>query len=92
MSDLLSKLRADFELVSRHSLESGEWTEADRAEFGEAIKAAVDRKDEAILILWARDMAIRANDVLYRQMVVCSVNAGMRARIAEEKARKVGAK
>lgn len=89
MSDLLNKLRADFELVARHCTESGEWTKEDQAEFGAAIKAAVERKDDAILILWARDMAIRAAHVLYQTMVIRGVEATMRARAAEEHARKV---
>ena len=41
MSDLLNKLRSDFELVSRHCVESGEWTKDDAAEFGQAIKATL---------------------------------------------------
>lgn len=85
MSDMLNKLRSDFELVSRHCVESGEWTKEDAAEFGAAIKASVDRKDDAVLILWARDMSVRANAVLYHTMVVKGVEATMRARAAEER-------
>lgn len=86
----IAKMRADFGLVAKACKDSGEWTEADTREFGEAIKAACDRKDEACIILWARDMAIRANDCLYRQMVVRGVEASMRARAAAEKAAKAG--
>lgn len=85
MSDLLNKLRSDFELVSRHCVESGEWTKADAAEFGQAIKATVERKDDAVLVLWARDMAIRANAVIYHTMIVKGVEATMRARAADER-------
>ena len=65
--------------------------EDDAAEFGAAIKAAIDRKDDAILVLWARDMALRANAVLYHTMIVRGVEAAMRARAAAESA-KAGAK
>lgn len=85
MSDLLNKLRSDFELVSRHCVESGEWTKDDAAEFGRAIKATVERKDDAVLVLWARDMAIRANAVIYHTMIVKGVEATMRARAADER-------
>lgn len=85
MSDLLNKLRADFELVSKRCIESGEWSKADADEFGAAIKAAVDRKDDAILVLWARDIAIRANAVVYHDMVVRGIEATIRARAAAEK-------
>lgn len=86
----IAKMRADFGLVAKACKEAGEWTEADVSEFGAAIKAAVERKDEACIILWARDMAIRANDCLYRQLVVRGVEASMRARAAAEKAAKAG--
>lgn len=91
MSDLLNKLRADFELVSKHCIESGEWSKEDAAEFGAAIKATVERKDDATLVLWARDMAVRANAVLYHTLVVRGVEVTMRARAAAE-AGKAGAK
>lgn len=92
MTDLLNKLRADFELVSKHLIESGEWSRDDAAEFGAAIKGAVDRKDDEIVILWARDMSIRANAVLYHALVIRGVEASMRARAAAEAARKAGVK
>ncbi|MER2537654.1 MAG: hypothetical protein ABTQ26_00280 [Azonexus sp.] len=81
----IGKMRADFGLVAKACKDSGEWSEADVREFGEAIKAAIERKDEACIILWARDMAIRANDCLYRQLVVRGVEASIRARAAAEK-------
>lgn len=80
----ISKMRADFGLVAKACKESGEWSDADVAEFGAAIKAACERKDDACIILWARDMAIRANDCLYRQLVVRGIEASMRARAAAE--------
>lgn len=86
MEQMIAKMRADFVLVAKECLESGEWSEADKNEFGAAIRAACDRKDEACIVLWARDMAIRANDCLYRQLVVRGVEASMRARAAAEKA------
>jgi len=84
----IAKMRADFGVVAAACKASGEWTEADIGEFGAAIKAAVARKDDACIILWARDMAIRANAVLYHQLVVRGVEASMRARAAAEKAGK----
>lgn len=92
MSEILKKLRADFELVAKHALERKEWSQEDFNEFGAAIKAAADHNDQAVLILWARDMSIRANHILYSQMVICKVEAEMRARIAAEQAQKAGAK
>ena len=88
MNDLLPKLRADFDLVADHCLQTGEWTLEDKSEFNAAIKAAKDRKDEAVLILWARDMALRANAVLYHTLVVRGIEATMRARAAAERAGK----
>lgn len=85
MNDLLPKLREDFELVAAHCLETGEWTKEDKSEFNAAIKAAVTRKDEACLILWARDMGLRANAVLYHTLVILGVEATMRARAAAER-------
>jgi len=81
----IAKMRADFSLVAKACLESGEWSEADVSEFGAAIKAACERKDDACIILWARDLALRANDCLYRQLVVRGVEATMRARAAAER-------
>ena len=59
-----------------------------QVQFNAAIKAAKDRKDEAVLILWARDMALRANAVLYHTLVVRGIEATMRARAAAERAGK----
>ncbi|WP_191090359.1 hypothetical protein [Dechloromonas sp. CZR5] len=92
MSEILKKLRADFEMVAEHALDRKEWSQDDFKEFGAAIKAAADSNDLAVLILWARDMAIRANHILYSEMVIRSVEAGMRARIEADKAAKAGAK
>jgi hypothetical protein len=92
MSEILKKLRADFEMVAKHALDRKEWSQDDFNEFGRAIKAASDRNDQAVLILWARDMAIRANHILYGEMVIRGVEAEMRARIAAEQAQKAGAK
>lgn len=80
---MIDKLRSDFELVAGSCLASGEWTKADMADFGAAIKEAVERNDESVLILWARDMAIRANAVLYHQLVIKGVEASMRARVEQ---------
>lgn len=88
MTDLLPKLRADFELVGKHCLESGEWSKDDFKEFGAAIKTVADQKDNAMLVLWARDMAIRANAVLYQVMVCRSIDEQMRARVAKGEAAK----
>lgn len=85
IDDLLPKLRADFDLVATHCLESGEWTPEDKAEFNAAIKAVLNRRDETLLILWARDMSLRANAIIYHNLVVRGVEASIRARAAAEK-------
>lgn len=57
MDAVIGKMRADFVLVAASRRESGEWTEADEKEIGAAIKAAIDKKDQAMLACWSRWLA-----------------------------------
>lgn len=52
MSDI-GKLRQDFAAVRAWMVEVGEWTEAQAAEIGQAIKDAVAEADAGYLAFWA---------------------------------------
>lgn len=89
MELMLKKMRADFDVVARARKESGEWSDADIAEFSAAIKGRVDAKDHTGLALWARWLADLAAGVVFFNLVVRGAEAGMRAKAAEAKAGKV---
>lgn len=57
MDALIAKMRADWVVVAAARRESGDWTEQDEQEIGEAIKAAVAAKDRNVLACWSRWLA-----------------------------------
>lgn len=86
MDQMIKKMRADFELVGKARCESGEWSTDDFAEFGRAIKAAIDGRNVDAMALWARWLADLSAGVVFFNMVVRSAEAGMRAKAAEQRA------
>lgn len=80
MELMLKKMRADFEMVANARKEAGEWTAADVAEFGKAIKTAVDSGDANQIALWARWLADLSTGVVFFSMVVRAAESAMRAK------------
>lgn len=64
------------------------WTEADQAEFGAAIKAAVDAGDTEALAWWA-DFLEQASGLAYLTALCRATEARIKA-AAEERRRKAG--
>lgn len=90
MELMLKKMRADFDVVARARKESGEWSDADIAEFSAVIKLCVQNKDHTGLSLWARWLADLAAGVVFFSLVVRGTEAGMRAMASEAKVGKAG--
>lgn len=88
MELMLKKMRADFDVVARARKESGEWSDADIAEFNAVIERCVKTKDNVGLALWARWLADLASSVVFFNLVVRGAEAGIRAMAAEAKAGK----
>lgn len=57
MKRVIDKMRADFSLVSEARVASGDWTNETVEEIGDAIKAAIDKNDRAMIAHWARWLA-----------------------------------
>lgn len=57
MERLVDKMRADFVVVASSRIQSGSWSPEDEQMAGAAIKAALDAKDEGLLLCWARWLA-----------------------------------
>lgn len=86
MDQMIKKMRADFELVGKARCEAGEWTAEDFAEFGRAIKTAIDSRNIDSMALWARWLADLSAGVVFFNMVIRGAEAGMRAKTAEMRA------
>ncbi len=57
MQSLITKMRADWTVVAEFRTASKEWTAEDEADIGQAIKAAIDAKDRALIACWSRWLA-----------------------------------
>lgn len=88
MELMLKKMRADFDMVALARKESGEWSDADIAEFSAAIKRCVEDKNHTALALWARWLADLAAGVVFFSLVVRGSEVGMRAAAAQARAGK----
>lgn len=91
MELMLNKMRADFAVVAEARKAAGEWSADDIKEFNGAIKAAIDSKDATAIALWSRWLSDLATGVVFFNMIVRAAEAGMRAKAAEERAKKAGA-
>lgn len=57
MNTIIQKMRHDWPVVAEDRRACGDWTAADEAEIGQAIKAAVAAGDADQIALWARWLA-----------------------------------
>ena len=57
MQAVISKMRADFLVVSEHRREAKEWTAEDEADIAAAIKRSIEEKDLDALASWSRWLA-----------------------------------
>ena len=57
MQTMIAKMRADWPVVEEDRRACGDWTDADVAEMGEAVRKAVESKNPDQIALWARWLA-----------------------------------
>ncbi|MBS1188924.1 MAG: hypothetical protein H6R10_716 [Rhodocyclaceae bacterium] len=88
MKSLLDKMRADWAVVAENRLETGDWTEEDERDIGLAVKAAVDSGDSSTIAMWSHWLSDAASWVCAYNLIIRSAEAGMRAKAAEEKAKR----
>ena len=85
MQKLIEKMRVDWPIVAEDRRQCGQWTEADEAEVGEAVKAAIASKNQEMILCWARWLGdLAATSVA---MKAVSVALGLRMREAARKQR-----
>lgn len=85
MKTVIAKMRADFARVSEVRKVRGDWTEADEAEIGAAIKAAVDKGDPDMVLSWAAWLADLAHAIAAWDLIVRGSVARMRAQAQAER-------
>lgn len=86
MQKLIEKMRADWGVVAEDRLQSGDWTEEDETEIGDAIKAAVKGGDEDLIACWARWLSDLAAITVTLKSVALGIDGRMRAKAAEHRA------
>lgn len=70
METVISKMRADFVIVASLRRQSGDWSDADEAMAGTAIRDAIEKDDRGLIFCWARWLAIlAARDVIESKSV-----------------------
>ncbi len=92
MDALIAKMRADWVVVAAARRESGDWTEQDEQEIGEAIKRAVAAKDRNVLACWSRWLADLSAWVTAWNLVCRGSEACMKAAAREQRANPSGDK
>lgn len=91
MENLIAKMRADWAVVAKARVESGEWKPEDEKEIGLAVKAAVESRQPEVIAMWARWLADLAAWACAYNLIIRGVESGIRAKAAEEKAKRAGA-
>lgn len=81
MKAIIDKMRADFIVVGEDRVQSGQWTEADYAEVGAAIKAAIASDEPTQVFMWARWLADLAAWVTAFRMICVPINRSIEAHI-----------
>lgn len=87
---ILEKMRADFVLIADQRVETGEWTDQDRLEVSQAIKAAIESKDEAQIAMWSRWLADLSCWVTAWRMICTPINDLIRLKVEQNKAQVAG--
>lgn len=82
---VVTKMRADFARVSEHRQARGDWSAADEAEIGGAIKAAIDKGDPDMIHSWALWLADLSASIAAWELIVRGSMARMRAQAREER-------
>lgn len=85
MKAVIDKMRADFVRVAEARKKHGDWTEADEAEIGAAIKAAVEKGDPDTVLSWALWLADIAHSIAAWELIVRGSMARMRHQAREER-------
>ncbi|MDO9596721.1 MAG: hypothetical protein Q7J47_03275 [Azoarcus sp.] len=85
MKSVIGKMRADFVRVAEVRKERGDWSEADQAEIGEAIKAAVAKGDPDMILSWAAWLADLSHAIAAWDLIVRGSVARMRAQARTER-------
>lgn len=85
MKGVIAKMRADFVRVSEVRKVRGDWSEADEAEIGAAIKAAVDKGDPDMILSWAAWLADLSSAIAAWDLIVRGSVGRMRAQAREER-------
>lgn len=87
MDALIAKMRADWVVVAAARRETGDWTQQDEQEIGEAIKAAVAAKDRNVLACWSRWLADLSAWVTAWNLVCRGSESSMKAAAREQRAK-----
>jgi N-acetylglucosamine kinase-like BadF-type ATPase len=87
----IEKLRKDFDLVADDRVKRGDWTKEEVAEFGEAIKEAVDQGDVVALCGWAMWFSDLAHSLTTFALIVRNAEIRIRAAALEAKEQKKAA-
>ena len=85
MEAVIAKMRADWTVVANSRVESGDWTAADEAEIGAAIRASIDAKDRNAIACWSRWLADLACWVVSWNLICRGSEARMKAAAQEAK-------
>lgn len=87
MKALINTMRANFDLLAEHRLSTGEWSEAEKIEIGQAIRAAIESKDNVQIAMWGRWLADLAAWLTGWRLVCAPIDELIRLRVAQDKAK-----
>lgn len=90
MNEIVTKMRADWAVVAKDRRECGEWTEADEADIGEAVKSAVTSGNQEQIILWSRWLSDLSASTIALKAIILGIDT--RIRDAARKHREATAK
>lgn len=86
MEQVIAKMRADWSVIAKARLESGEWTAEDVKDIGAAVAVAVAAKSPDQIAMWSRWLADLAAWACAWNLICRGAEVAMRAKAAEVKA------
>ena len=89
MESVIKKMRADWIVIAEDRRASGEWSESDEADIGEAVKVAINGGKSDLIMCWARWLGDLAATTIALKAISLGIDAHMREAARKQRDAKV---
>lgn len=85
MKTMIQKMRADWVMVAEERRACGEWSEADEAEIGEAVKRAIESGEADMISCWARWLGDLSATTVALKTIALNINTRIRDQVHKQR-------